>query len=72
MKPTIPATCEVEIQRNSIQDIPGQNVSKTLISINMLRMVECTCNPSYMGDTGRRITAQCQYQAKKCNTLSEE
>jgi hypothetical protein len=39
-----------------VLDQPEQKVNKTPISINKLGMMTCTCDPSYTGDIGKKVT----------------
>jgi hypothetical protein len=43
---------------------PKQNVSEIPIPTTKTGMVECACNPSYVGGISRRIMVQGQPQAK--------
>jgi hypothetical protein len=47
---------ETDIGKITVQDQPEQKVGKrNLISTSKLGVVMSNCNPSYMGDIGRRI-----------------
>jgi hypothetical protein len=47
--PVISVTQEVEIERITVQDQPGQKVRETPISINKLGVMVHICGPSYLG-----------------------
>jgi hypothetical protein len=50
----MPTIVEAEIRRSMVQGEPEKNRSQEPISTNMSGVVECTRNPSYLGDIERK------------------
>jgi hypothetical protein len=81
LKPVIPATQEVEIERIMVWCQSRQKVSKTPLSTNKYGMVVHACNPSFLGGIGRRPALASWHRKEvwseassrqKCGTLSEK